>query len=279
MKRLVKLENIRKIYSKRVVLNNISLSVYKNQTIAILGGNGTGKSTLLRLIAGIERPNSGNIVYPTKSIQIGYVPERFPIMIRFTPSEYLYYIGRIGGVSKVILEKRIPYLLKRFQLKDNQRIQKLSKGNLQKVGIIQAILQTPDLLILDEPISGLDQHAQQELSIVLKELKEQGATILLTYHESNFFNDLVEETYYLEGGQLSTTIPTTEIEPMKLIIAKQLNQSAVKEWGEVIHAITEDNKLLLYVFEKNSDTVLSKILHLQGTIDSVLTVDTIKGKV
>lgn len=185
MGRLVELENISKVYRNINVLRNISLTIDKNQIITFLGGNGVGKSTILRIIAGIERPSSGKVNYHNKNIKIGYVPERFPKLIRFTPSEYLNYIGKISEIPGALLNKTIADFLHRFQLEElnNQWIMNLSKGNIPKVGIIQAILQKPELLILDEPISGLDFHAQQELLTIMKELKKEGTTILLTYHE------------------------------------------------------------------------------------------------
>src|SRR5699024_8506153 len=178
MGKLVELEQISKIYTNQYVLRNISLTIDENQIIAILGGNGTGKSTLLRMISGIERPSSGNVVYSRKNIKIGYVPERFTKQLRFTPSEYLNYIGKISGISGANLKKMIPDFLRRFQLEklNNHWIRDLSKGNIQKVGIIQSVMQQPDLFILDEPASGLDFHAQQELLMIIKELKEHGTT-------------------------------------------------------------------------------------------------------
>src|SRR5690606_2803475 len=85
----------------------------------------------------------------------------------------------------------------------NKWIMNLSKGNIQKVGIIQAILDKPDLLILDEPISGLDAHAQQELLKLLKEMNEEGTTVLLTYHESNILEGIVDTAYHLSNGSIT----------------------------------------------------------------------------
>lgn len=275
MEKFVELEHISKAYNNQQVLRDVSLTIDQKQVIAILGGNGTGKSTILRLIAGLEKPTSGKIIYPNKKIRIGYVPERFPKDIRFTPSEYLCYIGTITGISKACIRKNIPEFLRRFQLEklDNHRINELSKGNIQKVGIIQAIMQRPELLILDEPISGLDAQAQQELLLVIKELKERGSTILLTYHESNIFEDIVETTYYIYNGLLSKTKMKNEKDSLKLIEVKRLDDSQVKQWEEVLHMKEMDNGLLLYVHANYSDKILSRILALQGSINQVTTVD------
>lgn len=276
MDKLVELENISKGYSNKKVLRNISMTIDKKQIMAILGGNGTGKSTLLRMITGIERPSSGKVIYSRKNMRIGYVPERFPKHIRFTPSEYLHYIGKISRISEAYLKKVIPDFLRRFQLEElnDHWISDLSKGNVQKVGIIQSILERPDLLILDEPISGLDFHAQEELLMIIKELKEHGTTILLTYHESNIFEDVVDFTYILKNGHISkANTKKRKRESLKLLRVKQIDDSYVKQWEEVLHMEKKGDGLLLYVGLENSDQVLSRILKLQGNIDRVTTID------
>jgi len=273
MDKLVELKNISKIYTTKNVLRNISLTINQKQIFAILGGNGTGKSTLLRIIAGIERPSSGKIYYPNKKIKIGYVPERFPKDIRFTPREYLLYMGKMNGTSNDSLTKIIDDLLHRFQLDglDSQRIMELSKGNIQKVGLIQAILQKPNLLILDEPLSGLDSESQDELVKIIGELKQQGTTILLTYHESNVFESIVENTFYLDNGNISET-ESIEKESIKLLIVRDVEKSLVKEWNEIIQVEEKDKQLYLYVPVKESDVILSRILKLEGSIEAVSTV-------
>lgn len=270
MNNLVELKNIKKVYASNYVLRDVSLSIEKNKNIAILGGNGTGKSTLLRIIAGIERPSSGDIYHPNKEINIGYVPERFPKNIRFTPGEYLHYIGRMNGISSVNLQKNIPDYIQRFQLEEvsNKWIMNLSKGNIQKVGIIQAILDKPDLLILDEPISGLDAHAQQELLKLLKEMNEEGTTVLLTYHESNILEGIVDTAYHLSNGSI-TKMKQKKLQEMKLIEIEKLDEGIVISWDEVLFMKKVESRLILYVHVRDSDMILTRILQLKGTIRRV----------
>lgn len=105
----------KKKYGKQLILENIYLSIPKGQAVAIIGGNGTGKSTLLKIIAGFIAPTGGTIQRKS-DIQIGYVPEHFPEDIRFTLEDYLYHLGRIHGLSKDYLQNKIPVLLKLFHL-------------------------------------------------------------------------------------------------------------------------------------------------------------------
>lgn len=272
MNKLVELNNISKAFTGENVLHNISFSINKKQITAILGENGTGKSTLLRIIAGVERPGKGKVDYPNKEIKIGYVPERFPKNIRFTPSEYLLYMGKMSGASHEYLTKRIAELLHRFQLDkmNDKRMLGLSKGNTQKIGIIQAILQKPDLLILDEPLSGLDSQAQEELVKIIGELKQEGAGILLTYHEANTFEAIVERTLYLHAGNISEQ--PFEKEKVKLIIVRNIEKSSIEEWDEIVQEEEKDNRLFLSVPVGKSDAILSRVLQLGGSIDSVSTV-------
>ncbi|WP_068677344.1 ABC transporter ATP-binding protein [Oceanobacillus sp. Castelsardo] len=274
MEKLIELKNISKVYTdKKNVLRNISLTINKKQVIAILGGNGTGKSTLLRIIAGVERPTSGKINYPNKTIKIGYVPERFPKNIRFSPSEYFLYMGKMSGASKDGLTKRIDNLLHRFQLEGlkNQRIMELSKGNIQKVGLIQSILLKPNLLILDEPLSGLDFEAQGELVKIIGELKQQGTTILITYHESNILESTVDNTFLIHNGNISET-ETTVKQSIKLLIIRNVEKSVVKDWGGIHKVVEKDQQLYLYVSAKESDVILSRVLQLKGSVEAVSTV-------
>jgi len=257
MKQLAELKNINKKYGKKKVLYDVSLNIKEKQVIAILGENGSGKSTFLRIAAGIERPDSGKILYAFKNMRTGYVPERFPKYLRFTPDEYLHYIGKINGIPEAILEQRISLLLRRFQLDkwSNRRINELSKGNIQKVGIIQAILQQPELLILDEPLSGLDI-----------------STVLLTYHEASIFEGIVDQTYYIRDGRLAEEM-LTEKQGMKLIETKGFIDSDVEEWKEVLYSEKREDRLLLYVSSKNSNQILMRVLKSGGSIESVNSTD------
>lgn len=276
MRKFIEIENVSKVYSNKKVINNLSLTVDSGKVIAILGGNGTGKSTLLRLIACVEAPSSGKIIYSDKNCHIGYVPERFPKGLHFTPSEYLFYMGKINGIPKTELKKMIRDYLQRFKLKefDDRRISELSKGNIQKVGIIQAILKKPQLFILDEPLSGLDSNAQQELLIIIKELKQQGTTTIITYHESNVLEPIVDIHYILKDGVISKeNKPNKGKKLLKLLKVKYVDELQMKEWEKVISIEEQEDLLLLYVEKKHSDHVLSEILKLNGSIESVVSVE------
>ncbi len=236
MNRLLAIQNITKQYKGKKILEDVSFSIYTNQIVALVGKNGSGKSTLLKMLAGLSDPEYGTIVPTKQSLKIGYVPEITPSHILFTPTEYLYHMGRIRGMAKQELIARINELLKLFYLEDAQdtRITYFSKGMKQKIMIMQAMLEETDLLILDEPLSGLDLQTQNDLEETLRSLKQQGLTIVLTCHETKLLDHLVDTILMIRD---------------KNVIHADLS----------IHSIALYNEL---IFEIADPTYLDDILHL-----------------
>ena len=137
--------------------------------LLIRGKNGSGKSTLLKILAGITEPTSGKIIRDAQ--KIGYVPEHFPESLRFKLKEYLLLTASFQGGSKASIEDELSKYIQLFSLEPflQTSLKACSKGTKQKVGIIQALLMKPDLLLLDEPLTGLDAESQDILIQLLKE--------------------------------------------------------------------------------------------------------------
>ncbi|MDK8180480.1 ABC transporter ATP-binding protein [Paenibacillus sp. UMB4589-SE434] len=189
-------------YKNRRVLDDLSLVVESSQLLVLVGENGSGKSTLLRVLAGLAAPDKGKISIDPRVDAIGYAPERMPLL-QLTPSEYLTAMGRVHRISKTILSQRIEELHRQWGISHSQykRMGTFSKGMLQKVNLMQAMLHQPDFLLLDEPMSGLDQEAQQELRRQLLAYRERGATIVAACHESILTKD-ADQVVELSGGKL-----------------------------------------------------------------------------
>jgi ABC-type multidrug transport system ATPase subunit len=184
---LLTLQDAGRVYGGRVVLQDVSLSLARGEAVAVLGKNGSGKSTLLRLIGGVSALSQGRrIVHRAEGrLTVGYAPERFP-QLRMTGWEYLHHMGAIGGLPRHRITDRVTEWLDKFELDPDQArrpCRQYSKGMLQKINLIQALLHHPELLLLDEPLSGLDAGAQDRFIRVLAELKQEGVAIVLTSHE------------------------------------------------------------------------------------------------
>ena len=208
MSTVIELQNVIKKFKNRIIIENLSISISMNQVTAIVGKNGSGKSTLLKMIGGLIKPDTGQILFPNEQlISIGYVPETTPVVIPFTLSEYLTHMGKIRGLSKEWLENRIDTLLEIFDMENerNIRIGHFSKGMKQKAAIMQAMLEETDLLILDEPLSGLDQKAQADLERLLMSLKERNMTIILTCHETKLLEKVVDHIFVIHERQVIQT--------------------------------------------------------------------------
>lgn len=199
---MIALEHIVKEYNKSVVLNDINLTIEQGRSLAFTGHNGCGKSTLLKVIAGLVRPTAG-MVSLEKGKLIHYVPEHFPQM-RLSAKQYLLYMGMMEKLEGVELETRIQKLAEDFFVSNMLDIplKYLSKGSLQKIGVIQALLKEPDILLLDEPLSGQDVMSQQVFIQKIKELQNHYVTILMSCHESYLVDAIADDVYQFVDGKI-----------------------------------------------------------------------------
>ena len=181
--------HVHKAFDGLQVLRGINLRVPTGITYGLIGANGVGKSTLLRLLLGFLRPDQGAVrvlgANPEHVLgRVGYLPERLRYHLRYTGREYLRYLGQFNGMREPHLSARIDDELRFFGLFNaaNRRLDTYSKGMLQRLGIAQALLGDPELVLIDEPTSGLDLSGQREMLELLAEVRQRGHTTLLTTH-------------------------------------------------------------------------------------------------
>lgn len=272
---LLELKEIQKKYHKRLILENIHLSIPKGQAVAIIGSNGTGKSTLLKIIAGFIPPTAGTI-HKASNLKIGYVPEHFPEDIRFTLEDYLYHLGRIHGLSKEHLQTKISSLLKTFHLQhaNHSVIRNFSKGMKQKTNIMQALLSNVDILILDEPLSGLDPKSQKELEQILLTLKQQGLTVLFTCHEKQLLENFADRIVAIanhtiaEDKLLATDIIAKEHIYIEATVPHTFSISELQQQSGYVHVTYHaKQKLIQLQIEKTyTNHILHYLLHSNASI-------------
>lgn len=266
----IELKNIYFEVNKRILFENISLAINQNDCIAFIGKNGSGKSTLLKLLAGLIKPTKGLVIQ--KSKKIGYVPEQPPKSLPFTPIEYLTHMGNIARVEKG-LDRKIDTLLTQFYMEEyqNTNIRDLSKGNKQKVNIMQALLNNPELLLLDEPLSGLDSKAQTDLIGLLMNLKKDGGTIVFISHETVLLEKLADRIVHIDEQRIkevaNISSAVQSYATIECIVHSDSFPSFIQESSSIIdfqfHA---PSTYELKVVSSKSDHIIKKILDFHGSI-------------
>lgn len=199
---LLEAQSIAKRYGNKTVLQGVDLTIKRGEAIALVGHNGSGKSTLLKMLAGLVRPSQGTITGPSGA-RFAYVPEHFPKM-NLTAAQYIRHMGLIEGLDKQTLARRGEALFAAFSLSgmEDIPIKHLSKGSIQKVGVVQALLTDRDVILLDEPLSGQDTHSQQVFVQKILERKKAGATVLLSCHETHLVRRLADTVYEIREKTL-----------------------------------------------------------------------------
>lgn len=224
---MITLNNVVKKYNQKVVLNDISFAIEPGQSIAFTGHNGCGKSTLLKVVAGLIQPTSGKVEYEQPFL-FHYVPEHFPKM-NFTAEEYLLFQGGMDGLTEGMVKEQIHCLSEDFFFENmlHTKMKHLSKGSLQKVGVIQALLKEPDVLLLDEPLSGQDVASQQVFIDKMNALRQNGVTILMSCHEPYLIDAITDWTYRFENGKLTAVKNEKSLEEKWFVLFFEKGPGAV----------------------------------------------------
>ena len=186
----IKIENIKKTYGEQVVLNNISFEVGKSEIVGFLGPNGAGKTTTMKIIAGSLYPDSGNVEIDGQNIfedvlnakkKVGYLAENNPLYYEMYVREFLYFVAAIYGIKNK--KQRVDELIEMTGLskEQNKKIEQLSKGYKQRVGLAQVLMNDPDILILDEPTTGLDPNQLKEIRELIKNMGRDKIVIFSTH--------------------------------------------------------------------------------------------------
>lgn len=199
---LIQARAVGKSFGAQTLFTGAELTLAPGHCIALIGHNGCGKSTLLKILAGLVRPSGGRIDR-RPGLSLGYVPEHFPKM-NLHAEQYLLSTGRIEGLGKAEIQARCKELFVDFHMLGMTRtpLKYLSKGTLQKVGVVQALLGDHDVLLLDEPLSGQDLASQQVFIEKMEALKARGCALVLSCHEPFLVSRLAERVYEIRDQQL-----------------------------------------------------------------------------
>jgi len=207
---VLEVQEISKSFNAILAVNNVSFTANRGEILGFLGPNGAGKTTTIRMIMGIIRPDTGAIRFaidgtPTvlNKERIGYLPEERGLYEDAKVLDTLVYLAELKGLTRAEAREQAASWLERFDLAEwaKQKIEQLSKGMAQKVQFIAAILHKPDIVVLDEPFSGLDPVNQDLFKEIIRDLKDDGMSIILSSHQMNRVEELCDRIFLIDHGK------------------------------------------------------------------------------
>ncbi|RHW40299.1 ATP-binding cassette domain-containing protein [Neobacillus notoginsengisoli] len=208
----LEIRNLTKRYGDTIAVNDISVSLPKGQVLGLLGRNGAGKTTTIKMMLGLVQPDNGEILWNGKpfrrdGLSIGYLPEERGLYPKSKIAEQLRYFGQLEGMNRKLANERIEYWLEKFEMIEykNKLASELSKGNQQKIQVIATLLHDPEIIILDEPFSGLDPVNATMLGTVIEELVEQNKTIILSSHRMESIELFCENVCMMKQGRIEVS--------------------------------------------------------------------------
>nr|WP_202407344.1 ABC transporter ATP-binding protein [Pseudalkalibacillus hwajinpoensis] len=206
---MLEFQNVTKQFGAFTAVDRLNLSIPENEIFGLLGGNGAGKTTTFRMLLRLIDQTKGTISWKGEGISydsshlIGYLPEERGLYPKMKVKEQLIYLGKLRGMKKAEVEKEIAIWLERFKVPEylDKKVEELSKGNQQKIQFIASVIHKPELLILDEPFSGLDPVNVEVLKEAVLDLKKSGTTILFSSHRMEHVEELCEHLCILHKGK------------------------------------------------------------------------------
>jgi ABC-2 type transport system ATP-binding protein len=247
-----------------VALDNVSFDIEEGSIIGFLGANGAGKTTTIKIILDFIRASSGKVLFSEKLGKsnreifnnIGYLPERPFFYPHLTGLEFTYYMGELSNMSKSAIKKEVERLAPIFKIDFalNRKINTYSKGMLQRIGFLCTLLHDPKLIILDEPLSGLDPIGRKDLKKVITEVNSLGKTVFFSSHIISDVEEICDQVIFLKDGKVNFQGSVD-----KLIIEniKPRVQITYKDTDVVHKTISQDEKaaFLKNLLEENKEII------------------------
>ncbi|MBD0379491.1 ABC transporter ATP-binding protein [Paenibacillus sedimenti] len=222
----LQVENVTKRYGEKTAVNGIQLRVKQGEIYGLLGANGAGKTTTMRMVLGLIYPDQGQILWNGQGYKeelrtlMGYLPEERGLYPKVKVSEQILYLAELRGLTRKQADAGLKQWLERFGVPEyyNKKVEELSKGNQQKIQFIAAVIHNPDILILDEAFSGLDPVNVELLKTTVKQLRDEGKTILFSSHRMDHVEELCENICILHQ---SNTVLQGSLKEIKAAFPKE----------------------------------------------------------
>jgi len=268
----IEVKGISKWYGDFQAVKDLSFEVHKGEIFAVLGPNGAGKSTSIRMILDIIKPDAGNITVLGSQMndslknRIGYLPEERGLYKTVKVIEMMAYLGRLKGLSNKDAKAKAMLLLDKLELAENanNKVDELSKGMQQKVQFAVTVMHDPELIIVDEPFSGLDPVNRLVIKGLLEELREQGTAIVMSTHQMNQIEEMADRMLMISHGQLKLYGEVDEIRKEyaqhAIVVEGQGNWESLPGIAGVEKINNRNGSLLLHLKpESTMDEVLAAI--------------------
>ncbi|MGG5460885.1 ABC transporter ATP-binding protein [Clostridium sp. B9] len=204
----VEAQGISKTFGDVKALQNLSFTIEKGNALGLLGRNGAGKTTAIRLLLGILPSDTGKVLVDNKKLSFddnafGYLPEERGLYLKYTVKNQLLYFAALYGMKKKDALNKIEYWLEKFEISEylNKKVETLSKGNKQKIQLIVAVMHNPEVIILDEPFSGLDPVNVELFKTVIRELLSEGKTLIFSSHRMADVEEFCDDIIMLKKGE------------------------------------------------------------------------------
>ena len=204
----VEAQNISKTFGEVQALKDLSFVIEKGKALGLLGRNGAGKTTAIRILLGILPSDTGKVLVDNKKLSFdenafGYLPEERGLYLKYTVKSQLMHFGALYGMKKKETLNSIEYWLEKFEISEylNKKVETLSKGNKQKIQLIVAVMHDPEVIILDEPFSGLDPVNVELFKTVIRELLSKGKTLIFSSHRMADVEEFCDDIIMLKKGE------------------------------------------------------------------------------
>lgn len=251
----LELKNIKKSFGEKEVLKGISFSAEGGKAFGLLGRNGAGKTTTIRILMDVFSADAGEVILDGKAIDhakigIGYLPEERGLYPKKKIIDQLIYFAALHGVKRQEAVKAIDYWLDRLDMAEyrNKRLDTLSKGNQQKIQLVTALAHNPQIVILDEPFSGLDPVNAMLLKDVVKEEIQKGKIVLFSSHQMNYIEEFCDSIAILNGGKIVIQGDIYDIKHNyvrdKLIVRSEETDAIMQAFGSCCSKISPQELLI-----------------------------------
>ncbi|AAT56703.1 ABC transporter ATP-binding protein [Bacillus anthracis] len=267
----LQIQNLTKQFGESKAVNSLQISLPKGEVLGLLGRNGAGKTTTIKMLLGLLTPNEGSITWDgktfgTSGVTIGYLPEERGLYTKSRVIDQLRYFGRLEGMAKKEVDLAIDHWLDRLAIPEYKfkTAGELSKGNQQKIQLIAALLHNPELLILDEPFSGLDPVNAGMLASIIEEQVQSGKTIILSSHRMEQVEAFCQHVCILKKGEAVVKGQLSDIKKEYGFRNLTIEDTEENEKGlQAIHVSYEKQQGLLYVKVQDDAEALNILQQLQ----------------